>query len=376
MAKTNIALSEEMKDFLRLLYAGCHNISDKQEEFEKYPLDAIYELSLRTGFTAFIDCVLEINHTRHGSFMTAKDIVTAIYLMRHKAVEELTNYLEEEKIRYLLFKGWVMKDYYIDPIYREMGDVDIYVDPKDFEKAENYLKNTQFEKDDCETTYETSYWRGEIEIEIHHSLLNGGLNSYWNTFQKECLDRSVLLDGKQYGYTLNPDDHYIFMVEHAYKHHVEQGMGIRFLLDLWVYRHYFEEKLNEEYIDETLKKLEIKEYEGHAREVAELLFTDGIDNIELTAELEKEIALYILNGAAQGAFRDGQIIEDINEVKGKSWWYIYRYTLKALEEKPEWYAFHSPFAYKHKWYRPIYMFGLSAKTVLNNPNETANKYGG
>ena len=373
--KVETSLNKSMREFLMLLYYACQDKKDVSKKIKDYDLDDIYDICFSTGLTALVDYILEKNNIIDSKFIDTRDIIIAFSIMFNYEIEQLCDYLEENKVKNILVKGMAIRNTYPNEYLREMGDCDILIEKANREIVKNYLLSQDYSDGSDIDNYHDAYILNNMVIEVHYLLIEGGLNNKWKAFNQQAMDNSIALDGKQYCHQLNINDHYIYLIQHGYKHEILKGIGIRFLLDIWFYRKYYKDDLDYEYIDKTLSEMEILDYERHVYELAQLLFEKGIDNIDLDEDLEKEIVLYILSGANNGALNDGQIIQNVDEVKGKGWLDIYLYSLKQLDDRPKWYAFHSPFAYKHKWYRPIYLFGLSVKKVLNNPIKILDLYG-
>ena len=63
----------------------------------------------------------------------------------HTMLNELLN---QAKIPYVILKGCASAEYYDDPLLRTMGDVDFYVPPEYFEKADKLLLKNGFKSND------------------------------------------------------------------------------------------------------------------------------------------------------------------------------------------------------------------------------------
>ncbi len=146
-----------------------------------------------------------------------------------KIYGELTDALKGAEIRFVPFKGIVLKDIYPVPEARSMGDIDILIDhdKRDFAKAA--LTKAGFQ---CVTSNgpEWAYNKNGICVEIHTSILNGntGRNSAKEYFA-DAIDHA-----KFSGFEGRLDDtyHFEFLFAHLAQHFVDFGAGIRMILDL------------------------------------------------------------------------------------------------------------------------------------------------
>ena len=88
----------------------------------------------------------------------------------------------------------------------------------------------------------------------------------------------------------SPEDFYVFMIAHEYKHYNLGGTGLRSLLDTFVYLQ--NTTLNMEYVAAEIDKLGISEYELQNRNLAIALFSGG----ELSEENQTMLDYIIESG--------------------------------------------------------------------------------
>ena len=94
----------------------------------------------------------------------------ALFSQRAEAMAQLTHALSAEGIDHLLFKGYVVRDYYPIPELRTFGDIDFLIRPEDRAKSDAYMKAQGFEpKENWEPGF--SYIRGAEFYEIHSHVL-------------------------------------------------------------------------------------------------------------------------------------------------------------------------------------------------------------
>lgn len=148
-----------------------------------------------------------------------------------KVYADLTNALKGAEIRFVPFKGIVLKDYYPVPETRSMGDIDILIDSDKRDCVKAVLTKAGFQ---CINSSgpEWAYTKNGIRVEIHTSILNGstGKNS-----AKEYFDDAID-HAKFSGFEGRFDEnyHFEFLIAHLAQHFVDFGAGIRMILDLAV----------------------------------------------------------------------------------------------------------------------------------------------
>lgn len=148
-----------------------------------------------------------------------------------KVYGDLTNALKAAQIRFVPFKGIVLKDIYPVPETRYMGDIDVLIDAGNRSDAKSALEKVGFK---CVNSNGPvwDYEKNGVRVEVHTSLVNGktGNNSAVEYF-------SVSADKASFrGYEGRFDDNYHFeyLIAHLAHHFCFYGAGIRMILDLAV----------------------------------------------------------------------------------------------------------------------------------------------
>ena len=102
-------------------------------------------------------------------------------------------------------------------------------------------------------------------FEMHRGLFGstheGKFYEYYSGV-KDCLIKD---DWNNYGYHFSPEDFYVYITSHEYKHYSVGGTGLRSLLDIYVFLRKFEGKLNFDYVLREIEKLELSEFEEKNR---------------------------------------------------------------------------------------------------------------
>lgn len=147
---------------------------------------------------------------------------------------EITRALEAKAIDYLVLKGVGISETYPEPFTRVMGDHDILVKPKDFDKALNVLKALNYVPDAASVTFKdvTLYKEGQLMIELHHALLRSDEEVYAELFTQAMWHAPVKCDvGCGTILMPNPEMHFRYITLHMMKHLKGFGFGLRHLLD-------------------------------------------------------------------------------------------------------------------------------------------------
>lgn len=107
----------------------------------------------------------------------------------------------------------------------------------------------------------------------------------------------MIKDGDNgYGYHLSLEDFYINQIVHVYKHYNYSGVGVKSLVDVFVYLSKYEDCLDNEYLERQFNSLGILEF---ANRVKSLAFKLLKDNKPLT-EQENKLLEYMVESGSHG----------------------------------------------------------------------------
>ena len=219
--------------------------------------------------------------------------------------------LEEAGIWYMPLKGAVLKNYYPRFGMREMSDYDILFDAMRAGDVKRIMKNTGFTGKNFGTGNHDVYYKKPLcNFEMHRRLFGISHDKRFYTYYIDVKDRLIKDKGNNYGYHFIPEDFYVYMTVHEYKHYSAGGTGLRSLLDVYVFLKKFEGTLDFNYISGEVNKLGISEFELKNRTLALNLF----GNNELTDE-NREMLEYILHSGAYGTL-ENSVKNTLNEYGG------------------------------------------------------------
>jgi len=187
-------------------------------------------------------------------------------------LEIIKNAFEENEIEFCVLKGPIIKKLYPKSEYRQSGDLDIYVPEKYREKAKAVMLSLGFSIDRYnEAVADDAYAIGEkIHVELHRILVSN--KTPW---QKECqriTERLVLTDGKKYEHEMTKEDYYLYMIAHMAKHMIYSGMGIKMVLDVWIYLNKYNDTLDWNVLSDRLTACGLLDFEKSVKRLVKLWF--------------------------------------------------------------------------------------------------------
>lgn len=232
--------------------------------------------------------------------------------------ETIAKEFERQGIRYLPLKGVVLQHDYPEYGMREMSDHDILYDSRFQQEVLRYMLSRGYEAKSVGKGVHDSYLKPPVyNFEFHTTLfsekVHGGV---WNRYYTGIMDRAVKDAGNDYGYSLSPDDFYIYITTHAFKHYDGSGTGIRTAVDNYVFRKAKGKLLDWEYIQSELSKLEIADFELTLRELSDKLFSYP-DSIDIQSLSEEQAHMYhAMIGTAVYGTTENRIRKEIRKRQG------------------------------------------------------------
>lgn len=152
--------------------------------------------------------------------------IVYIYECQKNALEDIKNCFNSKGVKYITFKGAVLRELYPVPESRSMGDIDILIEKSDRSRMKSVLKEIGFKFSSSSETVDT-YVRDNTVIEIHIRLTNEfDCPAFDNAFDTAEFDGN---EGR-----LDDACHFAYLIAHTAGHLKFTGAGIRFVLDLAV----------------------------------------------------------------------------------------------------------------------------------------------
>ena len=279
-------LEQNKKDLIYLI--SCAVNETIPDHVQQMDVTGIYSIAERHLLCAAVSFALQsagVVDSRITAYI-ARAQKKLLILDHEKA--RLCEHLERAGIWYIPLKGIVLKDYYPKLGMREMVDCDMLYDASRSEDLKQIMESLDFvskagNENDNHDVYRKSTG---IEFEMHKALFmkyafneTQRLVDYYSDIQK----KKIKDDSNHFGYHLSNEDFYIYLVAHEYKHFIRGGVGIRSLVDIYVFLKRFG-NLNWVYIQQEVSKLGIQDFEMENRDLAIRTFSTGLSQNNDTIE--------------------------------------------------------------------------------------------
>lgn len=239
----------------------------------------------------------------------------ALFSQRADAMARLSEALSAEGIDHLLFKGYVVREYYPIPELRTFGDIDFLIRPADRETCDALMRQWGFEpKENWEPVF--SYRRGAEYYEIHSHVLETDISERadYREYFSRVWDHAEPLRG--HAYVLKPEYHLLYLLTHIAKHIHGSGAGARMYLDLAFFIKHFGDRLDWAWFRGELEKLNFYDFTNMAFTFVRREF--GVESpIPLRAVEEQtyqDFVSFTMAGGTFGKFgRDSAVIQLKNQ---------------------------------------------------------------
>lgn len=284
------------------------------------------------------------------------DTKSLAFLLRNNAnTEETRNLLNE----HMPLKGSILKDWYPKFGMREMADNDILFDATRRQQVRDIFVNRGYSIESYnKSSNHDAYEKQPIyNFEMHVALFHEDCSTLQKKYEN-VVDRLVQDEKLPFRYHFTPEDFYVFVVAHAYKHYSHGGTGIRTLADFYVMNRKLGKTLDWEYVESELRSLGILDYERDSRKLSQKLFgnTKTVLRPELTEEENQMFAYYL--GATTYGNLFNQTLHRMQEfqpdgeplttkTKGK-------YIISRMFPNMEWCKCYAPVVYKFPVLLPFY----------------------
>ncbi len=211
---------------------------------------------------------------------------------------------ESEGLAYMPLKGTLLKGMYPSPEMRPMGDADILIRLDQYDRVTRLM-----EAHECFFLKESNHeynWvsRTGLYLELHKRLIPSNNEDYYAYWGDGWLRARPIEEGAC-RYELSPEDLYTYLVTHYAKHFRDQGAGMKYILDFYIYRRRYPE-LDMAYVEGEMRKLHLWEFHEHLMHLLRVWF-DG----EASDEMADYLTSKVFDDGVFGNFDKGAVSEGL-----------------------------------------------------------------
>ena len=339
----------ETQNLIYLISCAVNGVKPDPERVAGMDLDAIFSLASRHMLAATVAPALKAAGIQDKRFAKALEHSALKSSTMDMEMVALFAELDAAEIWHMPLKGTVLQHLY--PVYgmRQMSDHDILFDAERAKDVKSIMERLGFSTEYFDEGNHDVYHKEPVSnFEMHRELFGPSHDEKLYEYYKDVQNRLL---GEGYEKHLSPEDFYLYVTAHEYKHYTGGGTGLRSVLDTYVYLQ--KTKLDMDYVTAEAEKLGMAEFEAANRSLAQHLFSGG----ELTAA-DKEMLEYILSSGVYGTI--GHRVENTMSKHGwgKIGYALNRFFVPVSRKNKDYtaYADMYPLFYKYKILLPLLPF--------------------
>lgn len=239
--------------------------------------------------------------------------------------ESLHRALTEEQVPHVFLKGASLKYSYPIPALRTMSDMDILVYTRDYDRIDAISTALGGQLlDDGDGNHHNFKFPGGVMVEFHPNILHHSapigaqVNPGWQYVQ----------NGE-----MTEEGFYLTTLCHLADHFVTGGIGVRFVLDVWVFHNLRRIPMDREFVEKELERFGLLQFVSNIEALAQAWFGEG----EMTPVLE-ELGEYILTSGSHG-YVEREVLNRLTMSSGNKAAALWRkvfYPRNELEDRFPW----------------------------------------
>ena len=289
---TGVQMHQAEQDVICLV--GCAVRGETPDPERLADLDAVYTVASRHMLTAAVAIALERAGLKDARSSRAIAASLRKRLLFEQEMGRVKAELEAAGIWYMPLKGAVLQSFYPVSEMREFSDYDILIDAERAADVKAVMEGLGFTTKSYNRSCHDVYLKPPFfNFQMHISLFNKEYDGATYQYFRDVGNR---LTGAGCEKHFTPEDFYLYMLAHEYKHYSTGGTGLRSLLDTYVYL----SRVTPDwaYVAAEAEKLGLSDFEKANRSLALQLFGGG----ELT-EADRAMLDYVLRSGAYGNWK-------------------------------------------------------------------------
>ena len=347
-----------IEDVIYLTTCAVNGIVPDQKRTAGMNLSHVYIAAQRHLLTAAIGMALQA-----AGFHDAEIAQEMAKVQRKNALLDadrlaLFARLEQAGIWYMPLKGSVLKEFYPKYGMRQMADNDILINADKAEEVKTIMESLGFTTEHFGKSNHDVYYKEPVSnFEIHTALFGPTHEEKIYQYYRNVKSRLVKDEGNLCGFHFTPEDFYLYMTAHEYKHFSGGGTGLRSFLDVYIFLKKYHSVLDMTYIESEAKKLGIEAFEKQSRNLAMHLYGG-----EPLTETDKETLEYVAMSGVYGTVThsmENKVKKLGGGMKGKIKYFLRRLVLPMDSIKTAY-----PFIYKHKILIPFFTIYRLGKGLI------------
>lgn len=243
-------------------------------------------------------------------------------LVQEYEFQALLDGMEKDGIDCLPMKGWIMRNYYPDPLMRSMGDLDVLIKDMDSQKMQEWIEEKGYILENNKNPVHDEYKKPPyLFVELHRTLIDVNylveLQTEWiDQLAERIWNKQNLVKRANHIYQLRNEDFYIYHLLHFYKHFMYAGSGIRPLVDIYIFLKKHEESLDRVYLQQQLDILKLSTFAERMEQLAFACFSNQSVQHEIKMEEVRQVVEYLTDASTYGDVATSKLASIVSQGTG------------------------------------------------------------
>lgn len=211
--------------------------------------------------------------------------------------EALVQAFEKQGLFCMPVKGCDTKTYYPRTEWRTMSDLDILYKPEQHKEVKELLLQLGYTNFESGLKHDHYSKPPFISVEMHRGLV--AANTMTEDYYEDVWEKAHSREGYKYIYQMTMEEQYIYTMIHLMEHFKEGGVGIRFIMDIYVFSR--REDMDRTYVENVFETLGLLEFARNIEKLSKRWF--GTKNEKGSKETEgivDELETFIVNNGIYG----------------------------------------------------------------------------
>lgn len=291
-----------------------------------------------------------------------------------EAAKEILEYFEQQGIYVLAVKGVCTKHHYPQSDMRTMGDIDLLYRDSQHAEVKEAMQQLGYEGFEEGRKHDHYFRKPFIGVEMHRELVAS--DSIYNAYYQDVWNRVQPKENCQYVQEMSREDEYIYTIVHLVEHFKNGGIGMRFIMDIYVYNQM--KDMDWDYLEETLKQLELWEFFRNLSALAQKWFGTEIKVENVDEHMLEKMEEYIIKNGTYGTRENIAAISITEAGRIKFLLKAFFPNLKNMQSMFPWlkkYPILLPFAWCVRGVRSVLFRRNNIRTQLNKYKDGDSEYG-
>ncbi|MBP3377405.1 MAG: nucleotidyltransferase family protein [Clostridia bacterium] len=270
-------MTEQQRGLILLIKSA--STGQVQELPTDFDLVSAFDIAKKHGITALAyygACKCGVDTTAE-TMQSAFSTVCKCILTDERQRAELTRLLDsfdKHGIKYMPLKGVNLKSLYLTPEMRMMGDADILISPEQYDGTIRPLMIELGYEEGAESDHELIWNKSSLHVELHKRLIPSYNKDYYAYFG-DGWSLAKIKSTESERYSMTDEDELIYLFTHFAKHYRDSGIGLRHIIDLWVYESHHP-NMARDYLTSELHKLQLDKFYLNIKNTLDVWFNDAV----------------------------------------------------------------------------------------------------